>query len=135
MDRGDEVLLSELCGNLLDNALKYTPEQGIVTARLERDSDAVTLVVEDSGPGIDDEHIHLALQPFHRLDNVGNVAGAGIGLALSMISHACTVLVPIFPVAKLGGLYVRIRFKPCSAVMRTNVSAVKHVYKKSHLEV
>lgn len=81
MDRGDEVLLSELCGNLLDNALKYTPEQGIVTARLERDSDAVTLVVEDSGPGIDDEHIHLALQPFHRLDNVGNVAGAGIGLA------------------------------------------------------
>lgn len=108
---GDEVLLSELCGNLLDNALKYTPEQGIVTARLERDGDAVTLVVEDSGPGIDDEHIHLALQPFHRLDNVGNVAGAGIGLALVNDIARLHRTHPHFSRSEaLGGLYVRIRF-------------------------
>lgn len=121
---------------MLDNALKYTPEQGIVTARLERDGDAVTLVVEDSGPGIDDEHIHLALQPFHRLDNVGNVAGAGIGLALVNDIARLHRTHPHFSRSEaLGGLYVRYAFKPCSAVMRTNVSAVKHVYKKSHLEV
>ncbi|UQQ18546.1 ATP-binding protein [Salmonella sp. WGH-01] len=111
VDRGDEVLLSELCGNLLDNALKYTPEQGIVTARLERDGDAVTLVVEDSGPGIDNEHIHLALQPFHRLDNVGNVAGAGIGLALVNDIARLHRTHPHFSRSEaLGGLYVRIRF-------------------------
>ncbi|QUI97630.1 ATP-binding protein [Salmonella enterica subsp. enterica serovar Weltevreden] len=48
---GDEVLLAELCGNLLDNALKYT----CLSARhraFERDGDAVTLVVEDSGPAL-----------------------------------------------------------------------------------
>ncbi|ESE84121.1 tricarboxylic transport regulatory protein [Salmonella enterica subsp. indica serovar 6,14,25:z10:1,(2),7 str. 1121] len=108
---GDEVLLGELCGNLLDNALKYTPERGIVTARLARDGDAVTLIVEDSGPGIDDEHIHLALQPFHRLDNVGNVAGAGIGLALVNDIARLHRTHPHFSRSEaLGGLYVRIRF-------------------------
>ncbi|MGP2731417.1 sensor histidine kinase N-terminal domain-containing protein, partial [Serratia marcescens] len=51
---GEPLLLAELCANLLDNALKYTPRQGIVTARLTQDKAAGegVLEIEDSGPGI-----------------------------------------------------------------------------------
>lgn len=79
---GDAVLLGELCANLLDNALKYTPQGGTVTVSLRRDGGVIVLDVEDSGPGIETARVSQALQPFQRLDNAGDVAGAGIGLAL-----------------------------------------------------
>lgn len=108
---GDDVLLGELCGNLLDNALKYTPAQGMVTARLLREGESVVLVVEDSGPGIDDDRVHQALLPFHRLDNVDNVPGAGIGLALvNDIARLHRTHPQLSRSETLGGLSVRVRF-------------------------
>ncbi len=105
------MLLGELCGNLLDNALKYTPAQGVVTARLMCEGEAVVLVVEDSGPGIDAQQVHQALQPFHRLDNVGNVPGAGIGLALvNDIARLHRTHPQLSRSDTLGGLSVRVRF-------------------------
>ena len=81
---GDSVLLGELCANLLDNAIRYTPEYGTVTLSLHRDGDAVLLSVEDSGPGIDDQQVHQALMPFRRLDNAGAIPGAGLGLGVDV---------------------------------------------------
>ncbi|HCC6167463.1 TPA: sensor histidine kinase [Citrobacter amalonaticus] len=108
---GDDVLLGELCGNLLDNALKYTPAQGTVTARLRREGEAVVLEVEDSGPGIEDEQIHQAMLPFHRLENAGTEAGAGIGLALvSDIARLHRTHPHLSRSNTLGGLHVRVRF-------------------------
>ena len=108
---GDDVLLGELCGNLLDNALKYTPQDGTVTARLRQEGDAVVLEVEDSGPGIEDEQVHQAMLPFHRLENVGSEAGAGIGLALvNDIARLHRTHPHLTRSATLGGLLVRVRF-------------------------
>lgn len=108
---GDDVLLGELCANLLDNALKYTPSQGTVTARLLRDGEAVVLMVEDNGPGIDAEQIPQALMPFHRLANVGNESGAGIGLALvNDIARLHRTHPQLSRSETLGGLRVRVRF-------------------------
>ncbi|WP_374257926.1 sensor histidine kinase [Yokenella regensburgei] len=107
---GDALLLGELCGNLLDNTLKYTPTGGMVTASLVRDGEAVVLTVEDSGPGIESEQVHQALQPFHRLDNVGNVAGAGIGLALvNDIARLHRSMPQLARSDTLGGLRVQLR--------------------------
>jgi two-component system sensor histidine kinase TctE len=107
---GDALLLGELCGNLLDNALKYTPTGGMVTASLVRDGEAVVLTVDDSGPGIESEQVHQALQPFHRLDNVGNVAGAGIGLALvNDIARLHRSMPQLARSDTLGGLRVQLR--------------------------
>ncbi|KFD22125.1 sensor histidine kinase [Yokenella regensburgei] len=107
---GDALLLGELCGNLLDNALKYTPTGGMVTASLVRDGEAVVLTVEDSGPGIESEQVHQALQPFHRLDNVSNVAGAGIGLALvNDIARLHRSMPQLARSDTLGGLRVQLR--------------------------
>lgn len=97
---GDGVLLSELCANLLDNAIRYTPQGGIVTVSLHRDGEAVLLEVEDSGPGIDDAQIQQALMPFHRLENVGDNPGAGLDWRWSAILRACTAAIRSCCVAK-----------------------------------
>lgn len=107
---GDAVLLGELCANLLDNALKYTPRGGTVTVSLRRDGGVMVLDVEDSGPGIEDAQISQALQPFQRLDNAGDIAGAGIGLALVNDIARLHRAQPHFGRSgTLGGLRVRMR--------------------------
>lgn len=111
MIAGDDILLGELCANLLDNAIKYTPQRGIVTLFLRRADGRVELRVEDSGPGIDEALMAQAIQPFHRLDNVGNEAGAGIGLALaSDIAKLHRSHLQLARSETLGGLSVRMRF-------------------------
>ncbi|KHE00088.1 histidine kinase [Pantoea stewartii] len=105
--KGDALLLGELCANLLDNAITYTPVQGTVTARLE----SGRLYIEDSGPGIRLEEQQSALRPFIRLDNAAMQTGAGIGLALVhdiCAWHGATVTLDSSP--SLGGLRVTIRF-------------------------
>jgi two-component system sensor histidine kinase TctE len=104
---GDGVLLGELCANLLDNAIKYTPHNGVVTARVTPGK----LEIEDSGPGIEDASQAKALQPFQRLDNVGMQPGAGIGLALVQdicAWHGATMQLDRSP--QLGGLRVTVLF-------------------------
>jgi two-component system, OmpR family, sensor histidine kinase TctE len=96
---------------LLDNAIRYTPAQGTVTLSLRREGDAVVLEVEDSGPGIDDDQIPQALLPFHRLENVGDNPGAGLGLALvSDIARLHRSHPQLLRSTALGGLKVSLRF-------------------------
>ena len=104
--QGDALLLAELCANLLDNAIKYTPAQGTVTARLQ----GRQLEIEDSGPGIDAAQQQQALQPFARLDPSGQ-PGAGIGLALVKdicAWHGARLRLDRSP--QLGGLRVTVSF-------------------------
>jgi two-component system sensor histidine kinase TctE len=93
--RGNPVLLREMLGNLVDNALRYTPTRGSVTVRLQRDGDDVLLAVEDSGPGI-----ALSDRPliFERFFRVIGTPGDGSGLGLAIVreiaeQHAATVAV------------------------------------------
>ncbi|WP_288431025.1 sensor histidine kinase [uncultured Pantoea sp.] len=105
--KGDALLLGELCANLLDNAIKYTPAQGMITARVENGR----LHIEDSGPGISREEQQKALRPFIRLDNAAMQAGAGIGLALVQdicAWHGAAVTLDSSPL--LGGLRVNVNF-------------------------
>ncbi|ACZ77616.1 integral membrane sensor signal transduction histidine kinase [Dickeya parazeae Ech586] len=105
--RGEPLLLAELCANLLDNALKYTPQGGVVTARVQ----AQQLEIDDSGPGIPTAERAQAMRPFHRLDSHHGLPGAGLGLALvrdiALWHHARLQLLDC---PSLGGLRVRIAF-------------------------
>lgn len=104
--QGDALLLAELCANLLDNAIKYTPAHGTITARVQGN----VLEIEDSGPGIATAEHRRALQPFARLDHTQQ-PGAGIGLALVKdISawHGAQLALDRSP--QLGGLRVTLRF-------------------------
>ena len=81
--RGDPQLLRLLASNLIDNALKYS--EGKVTVRA---SSAVELVVEDEGPGIDEDDAARLVQPFAR-GGSSRIRGTGLGLAL--VDHVARV--------------------------------------------
>lgn len=75
--------LRQMLSNLLDNALKYTPDRGDVTMRLYPDTDAVVLVISDTGMGIPLADQPYIFDKFFRAANVrGQVEGTGLGLAI-----------------------------------------------------
>ncbi|MBR0683518.1 HAMP domain-containing histidine kinase [Roseomonas eburnea] len=80
---GDRDLLAQAAGNLLDNALKFTPEGGQVrlTARAIG-RDRVEIAVEDSGPGLSPEDRARAGERFFRADASRATPGSGLGLSL-----------------------------------------------------
>lgn len=78
---GNVVLLEELLGNLLDNALRHTPPGGLVTVATGCDADTAWLSVEDSGPGIPGEECERVFERFYRT-SASTGSGSGLGLAI-----------------------------------------------------
>lgn len=84
---GDRARLSQVVHNLLDNAVKFSFDDSVVTVTLAADGDAAVLVVSDAGIGIPgDAHPHLFRRLF-RADNARHTGlpGAGLGLALCRV--------------------------------------------------
>lgn len=79
---GSRDLLAQAVGNLLENAIKYTPEQGCIRLQLRADADGVELAVSDSGAGIPAAEREHVLERFVRLENSRHTAGNGLGLSL-----------------------------------------------------
>jgi len=79
---GLEWLLREALSNLVDNAIRYTPEGGEVTVRVAQDGATARLMVEDSGPGMSPEDLARAGVRFRRGAAGKNKPGAGLGLAI-----------------------------------------------------
>ena len=81
--RTDERRLRQVLMNLLDNAVKYTHDGG-VAFKVGRHGERVRFMVEDTGIGIDAQHLVSIFEPFHRVrDPQGFVEGTGLGLAIS----------------------------------------------------
>jgi two-component system OmpR family sensor kinase len=68
--------------NLLDNAVKFTPERGRIEIAVTTDGSTALVSVRDSGPGIDPRDLEHIFDPFYR-SRSANGAGSGLGLALS----------------------------------------------------
>ena len=80
--RGDRDLLFQAIGNLVDNAVKYTPDGGHVRLELLRRAKGSRLAVGDTGPGIPAEERSRVFKRFYRLDTHRDLAGNGLGLSL-----------------------------------------------------
>ena len=78
---GNALMLRELLSNLIDNALRYTPQGGSVTVRVRRDGEHALLEVEDTGPGIAPSERGHVFERFYRILG-SNVQGSGLGLAI-----------------------------------------------------
>ncbi|TLD47585.1 MAG: Swarming motility regulation sensor protein RssA [Accumulibacter sp.] len=78
---GNAFLLREMINNLLDNALRYTPVGGRVTARVAALGDFVVLEIEDNGPGISEDESLKVFDRFYRGEGA-DVEGSGLGLAI-----------------------------------------------------
>lgn len=79
---GDAAQLQRALGNLLDNALKFTPSNGMVSLSLARQGDWVEMRVEDTGIGVPPEDLPHLFSRFHRGRNAAAYPGNGLGLAI-----------------------------------------------------
>jgi signal transduction histidine kinase len=81
---GDPVLLAQALSNLIDNALKYTPENGAIDVTLQRRAGGrAEIAVTDNGPGIDDTEKAKVVERFYRGDASRGTPGVGLGLSLA----------------------------------------------------
>ncbi len=93
---GDPSLLFEAIGNLVDNAIKYTPSGGRVMLRIFTGNDQPGIEVTDTGPGIPETDRDIVLRRFHRIEKCRHTPGSGLGLSL------------VAAVARLHGLHLAI---------------------------
>lgn len=87
--RGSRSLLGQLVANLIDNAIKFSPDGSTISVRVRRAGDEVELSVGDRGPGIPPEKRSDVLSRFVRLDE--SRAKDGVGLGLSIVSAVARV--------------------------------------------
>jgi signal transduction histidine kinase len=82
--KGNEQALREVFNNLLDNAVKYTPEQGQITVSAECQNDLLGIVIKDTGYGIPQIDRERLFQRHYRgIKATGNIPGTGLGLAIA----------------------------------------------------
>ncbi len=79
---GDQLFLSVAFRNLLNNAIKYSPDRSTITIRLFVQENYVAVQFHDQGIGISPEELPYIFESFYRASNVGEFTGSGIGLAI-----------------------------------------------------
>lgn len=82
--RGDRVKLRQLFLNVLDNAVRYTPGGGTITASLARRDGHAVAAVADTGIGIPAEHLPFIFDRFYRVDKARTAGDGGTGLGLAI---------------------------------------------------
>jgi two-component system phosphate regulon sensor histidine kinase PhoR len=87
---GTEAELRSAFSNLVVNALKYSPEDGVVKVRWRDEGGAAVLEVEDNGTGIAAEHLPRLTERFYRVDAGKSGGNTGVGLGLAIVKHVLT---------------------------------------------
>jgi heavy metal sensor kinase len=82
--KGDVQRLRQLLANLVDNAIKYTPDQGTITLSLFRDDSWARMEVNDTGIGIPPENLPHIFDRFYRVDKARSRTSGGTGLGLAI---------------------------------------------------
>jgi len=85
---GSDKELASAFGNLVSNAIRYTPQGGTVTLRWREIREGAAFEVEDTGIGIESEHIPRLTERFYRVDRGRSRETGGTGLGLAIVKHA-----------------------------------------------
>ena len=80
---GDAILIQNAITNIIDNAVKYSPHETVITVTLESGIKNVTLTITDQGPGFAADDIDALTNRFARGTNVGQTVGSGLGLTIA----------------------------------------------------
>ncbi len=84
---GDKERLSQAIGNILDNAIKYSPEQSQISLSAVVLNGTVKVSISDNGKGIEAEHLPRIFERFYRVDKTRSREVGGTGLGLSITKH------------------------------------------------
>jgi two-component system phosphate regulon sensor histidine kinase PhoR len=90
--RADEEGLLQILGNLIDNAIKYTPAGGAITVRCRQEANQAVIEVADTGVGIEPEHHSRLFERFYRVDKARSRELGGTGLGLAIVKHLCQAM-------------------------------------------
>lgn len=117
--RGDAPSIAILLKNLIDNASKYTPQGGSIRITMAHTETQISLLIEDSGPGVPDSEYSRILDRFYRVGeekHASEVVGSGLGLSIvADIARVHQAQILISRSTELGGLAVKIIF-PVSVI-------------------
>jgi len=107
--QGQASALHSIIYNLIDNAIKYSPEHGVINVSILQQGQQAILQIEDSGAGIDPAQFIQIRQRFYRVHNHAEI---GSGLGLSIVDKATERLGGTLEFSKssLGGLCVQVKF-------------------------
>jgi len=80
--KGNKHLIAQSISNIIDNAVKYTPESGTIDIYVKENEKSVEISVSDSGPGVNSKDYKNITKRFVRLDTSRHTPGNGLGLSL-----------------------------------------------------
>ena len=87
----NSVLLEQAVLNLIDNAIKYSPERSIISVSVLINNGKITISVKDKGPGIDEKHLARIFERFYVVDKGRSRKLGGTGLGLAIVKHIAQV--------------------------------------------
>ena len=87
----DQTMIFELVENLVSNAIKYNKDGGSVTVSITETDTGVCVKVEDTGIGIEKEHLPRLCERFYRVDKSHSKRIGGTGLGLAIVKHICAI--------------------------------------------
>jgi len=97
---GDQNQLKQVFFNIFDNAIKYTPDGGTISLRVENSGKDVLIKIQDNGTGIISEDLPYVFDRFYRADKSRGSGGSGLGLSISKAiveAHKGTIVVSSTP--------------------------------------
>ncbi len=108
--RADRDLLQQVLYNLIDNAVKFTPENGTISVFAENDYENTTVIIRNSGQGVSSEEISRIFERFYKVDKSRSYDTKGVGLGLYIVKTIINMHDgKIFADSKLGE-YTEFRF-------------------------
>ena len=78
--QGDATLLRQIFGNILSNAVRYSPQAAQVDVSIARENDVIAAFIQDRGIGVPEHERHLVFERCYRGSNTAGVPGSGVGL-------------------------------------------------------
>jgi heavy metal sensor kinase len=120
---GDRARIKQVVVNLLDNAIKYTPQDGSISLNVEARQDKAVIEVADTGIGIPAEALPHIFERFFRVDNARSREAGGAGLGLAIVESICTAHGGRVEVASVEGRGSRFKVElPLAQASRTKAS-------------
>lgn len=107
----NELLVDEIFGNVIDNAIRYGPAGGVVVARLFGEGNIGVVDIEDDGPGIPQAERQKVFERFYRIARQDAPDGSGLGLSIvRVLLDRMGGSIELGEAKRLGGLRVTIKF-------------------------
>ena len=78
----DPKLLRQCIENLITNSMKYSPPSSTISIKIEEKDNMLNILIEDNGPGIEEDELQKIFEPFYRIKTAGKIPGSGLGLAI-----------------------------------------------------